>query len=333
MTAHTILWLSPDKPDNISVGRQRIIDHLQDAGFEVTLKAATPHTIPELLRNRSEYDVIVGTTRAGALLGAVLKLLTGTPLVVDHIDPISQFEETNAWWLAFAVKHLEHAAFRLSDHTLYVYPEESERVQRFARSSSETNLGVEFDRFADPDDQLVEAARSRLQDHSVADDVAIYVGGLEPIYHIEAMIESLDHLDDWSLVILGSGSLEDEVARTAETRDDLHFLGTVPHEEVPGYLHNATVGVSLVDDPHTLKVLEYGAAELPTVQLAGRAEPKLGETVEYCELDPRSIAEAIERARGSRPSGLADVARSLSWASIAETYRTVLEQVTAASRN
>lgn len=322
-----ILWLRPDKPENISVGRHRLVSHLDAAGFEITLEPATPQTLLELGRTRPDYDIVIGTTRAGAILGTVLKLATGTPLIVDHIDPIRQFAETHPDWLTTVVRHLEQLAFRVADHTLYVYPEEQARVDRFARAATRTQLGVDFERFADPDSEIVARASDRLADHSLSDRTVIYVGGLEPIYNIDALLGSLDHLDGWSLVVLGSGSLDEEVTRVASQRDDLIFLGTVPHEEIPGYLHVADVGVSLVDDPHTLKVLEYGAARLPTVQLAGRAEGRFGDAVTYCEPEAASIATAIQEASEQDPTALHDLVESASWASIAETYRTVIGEI------
>lgn len=321
-----VLWLTPDKPANISVGRRRIADELERVGHRVVLRGTTAETVALSIRERGQYDVIVGTTRSGAIAGVPLSYILDVPLVVDHIDPIRQFDETNSWPLARTVRHLEHLAFRRSSQTLYVYPEEEGRVRRFAPAATKTDLGVEFDRFAHPDPQVLDNAMDRLDTLDLRENVAIYVGGLEPIYHIEELIASIDHLEDWSLVLLGSGSLEDVVEAAADTRD-VFYLGTVPHEEVPGYLHAADVGVSLVDDPRTLKVLEYGAAKLPTVQLSGRAEDRLGTAVTYCGVEPRSIADAIQRTSGSKTDELHELAREYSWATIANQYRTVLEAV------
>ena len=121
-----------------------------------------------------------------------------------------------------------------------------------------------------PPTETIEAAETRLEALDLEEQVAIYVGGLEPIYHVDELLASVDCLDGWSLVVLGTGSLSGRVERTAE-RLNVVFLGTLPHEQIPGYLHAADVEVCLVDDLHTLKVLEYGAAGLPVVQLVGRA--------------------------------------------------------------
>lgn len=320
-----VLWLTPDKPADISVGRQRIADHLSNDDVTVTIRGTTPRTLLQSLRDGARYDAIVGTTRAGAIGGVVLKLATDTPLIVDHVDPISQFEANNPRWLAELVHRLENVAFRVADHVLYVYAEEEERVTRFS-SATKTDLGVEYDRFADPSPEIVSRARARL---GVADgeNVAIYVGGLEPIYHIRELLDAAKTLEEWTLVVLGTGSLEELVERAAATDDNIVFPGTVAHEDVPGYLHVADVGVCLVDDPHTLKVLEYGAAGLPTVQVRGRAEDRFDGLVEFCDATPESIARAVERAATSDPEALRAFARDFDWSEIAETYAQLITTV------
>ncbi|EMA45096.1 glycosyltransferase [Halococcus saccharolyticus] len=292
-----VLWLTPDKPADISVGRRRIAEHLRKDGIDVTLRGTTPRTVLASLRERDRYDVVVGTTRSGAMAGTVLKLL-GTPFVVDHVDPIRQFADTHSSELALAVRVAENVAFTLADHTLYVYDEERDRVRRYARAATATDLGVAYDRFADPDPESVERARDRLAAAGIdaSDRVAIYVGGLEPIYHIEALLAAMEHLDDWTLVVLGAGSLAEHVERAARDHENVVFPGTVDHDAVPGYLHAGDVGVSLVDDPHTLKVLEYAAAGLGVVQARGLAEERFGEHVTFCEPTPMAIARAVRRA-------------------------------------
>ncbi|RKD98074.1 glycosyltransferase [Halopiger aswanensis] len=332
-TSTTVLWLTPDKPEDISVGRQRIATHLEESGVDVTLRGTTSKTVLQSLRDAGQYDVIIGTTRAGAIAGTAIKLATGTPLIVDHIDPIRQFEENNPRWLATIVRQLENVAFRVADRVLYVYDEEANRVNRFG-TATKTALGVDFDRFANPDPDIVERAESALEG-TVAENVAIYVGGLEPIYHVRDLLAAATRLDEsWTLLVLGTGSLSEQVERAAASHDNIVYPGTVPHEVIPGYLHAADVGVCLVDDPHTLKVLEYGAAGLPTVQVRGRAEERFDGLVEFCDPTPDSIARAIERAgteqtgsTGSSQStttGLQSFAREFDWAEIAETYKNTI---------
>jgi glycosyltransferase involved in cell wall biosynthesis len=323
-----ILWLTPDKPDNISVGRQRISEHLEKQGFTVRLRGITPENVWASLRDIGNYDAMVGTTRSGAIVGAFLRLISGTPLVVDHVDPIRQFTDNSPWPTGFAVRWLEHFAFAVADHVIYVYDEETYRVQRYASSWSQTDLGVDFDRFADPSPEVLERGRTWLEDTALSGQIAVYVGGLEPIYHVEKLLDAVELLEDWSLLILGDGSLAGSVSDRADRRNDIAYPGSVPHEGVPGYLHVADVGVSLVDDPHTLKVLEYGAAGLPVVQLAGRAEARFGDRVEYCDPSPESIASAIERAyQREIEEQLREFASEFDWAQITDDYRHAFKSI------
>jgi glycosyltransferase involved in cell wall biosynthesis len=323
-----VLWLTPDKPANISVGRRRIADHLRREGIDVTLRGTTTGTVRESLRDVGAYDVLVGTTRAGAIAGTLLQAVGGVPFVVDHVDPIRQFGEAASAPVATGVRLLENLAFHRADHVLYVYDEETARVERYARAATKTALGVEYDQFAEPSDRALAAARERLEDEPLAPNVAVYVGGLEPIYHVEEMLEAVARLEDWSLVVVGTGSLADRVRTVAAREEEVVYLGTVAHELVPGYLRAADVGVSLVDDPHTLKVLEYGAAGLSVVQLSGRASDRFEDLVTYTPADPADIAAAIERAAGRDPDGLRAFAARFDWAEVAATYRDVLTAVT-----
>lgn len=316
-----VLWLTPDKSDNISVGRDEIAERLDRDGIEVTVRGTTPSTILAALRERDTYDAIVGTTRSGAIAGTFLSVVTGTPLIVDHVDPIRQLEDTHSQWLAAVVRWFENVAFWLAEQVLFVYEEEESRVNRFADAAVPTELGVDYDEIANPSPDAIEAARSRLGEYELHENVAIYVGGLEPIYHIEPLIESVEYLDDWSLVILGTGSLEADVERAAETDESIVFPGSVPHEEIPGFLDVADVGVCLVDDPRTLKVLEYGAAGLLAVHLRGRSQGRFGGLVEYCDPEPESIARALERARERDGEALNEFVRGYNWDAIGLQYR------------
>jgi glycosyltransferase involved in cell wall biosynthesis len=322
-----VLWLTPDKPADISVGRRRLSAHLDRRGFDVTLRGTTLRNLRPFVRDADAFDAILATTRAGAIAGSALTLPGGTPLVVDHVDPIRQFTANASWPAGVAVRWLEHRAFALADHVLYVYPEEESRVRRYASSCSRTHLGVEYDRFVDPSPRAIDRATATLDAEGVDGRVAVYVGGLEPIYHVRELLSAVGLLDGLTLLVLGDGSLSGHVDGVAAERPDVVYPGTVPHDHVPGYLWAADVGVSLVDDPYTLKVLEYGAAGLPVVQLAGRAEGRFGDLLEYCDASAESIASACRRAVGRETGDLQSFASAFDWAEIADDYADALQIV------
>jgi len=323
-----VRWFTPDKPDNISVGRQRIATHLREAGFDLEVVGTTVTTIRSAFAERDQYDLLIGTTRAGAIVATVLGRVTGKSVIVDHVDPIRQFRENNSPLLHMPVRLAENVAFKLADAVLFVYEEERERVSNYAKHYVKTDLGVDYEQFSNPGSDVIDRAREHLSENELREKVAIYVGGLEPIYQVQELLSAASNLSDWSIVVLGEGNLRESVEKAADRRENIHYLGLVPHETVPGYLQLSDVGVSLVDDPHTLKVLEYGAAGLSVVQASGRAEERFGDLVEYADPDPNSIGDAIERA-GARDNSdeLQSFVAQFDWEGISEDYRKVLKSI------
>ncbi|MDB2250580.1 glycosyltransferase family 4 protein [Halorubrum ezzemoulense] len=321
-----ILWLTPDKPDNISVGRSRVAHHLREFGYELTVRGTTPSTLLASLRERGAYDAIVGTTRAGAIGGTLVSLAHQCPLVVDHIDPISQFLETHPAWLTRFVELAEDLAFTRSAATLFVYESERDRVEKYASETVKTALGVDYDRFATPSERILRAGRNLLPEDRQR-PIIVYVGGLEPMYNVDAMLEAGSGLDPGSLIIAGTGSLEATVERTAELHDSVHYLGVIPHETVPGLLAACDVGLSLVDDPHTLKIMEYGAAGLPVVQLDGQARRRFGDCLTYTDGSPASVRAAMLSTANCDSEPLQSFVQQFDWRDIAQTYDRVLTGV------
>lgn len=321
-----VLWLRPDKPSNISVGRHRIAEILEGRGHDVTVRNTTFSDFVDVLDEPA--DVVVGTTRLGAQVAVWRRLVRRTPAVVDHIDPISQFRRHNGRVATGLVGAAESVAFRLADHVMVVYEEAVPRVERYAREYTKTTLGVDYERFADPSSDAIDAAREHLREAGLDDDRrrVVYVGGLESTYNVETVADAMAHLPDWDFLVLGDGSKRATIER--HPRDNVHYLGTVPHEHVPGYLHESDVGVNLLDDPNTLKILEYGAAGIPAVNLEGDVEDRFGDLVEYCSLDPEDVAAAIDRAaRRDDVEKFRAFTREYSWESVADDYEAAFERV------
>lgn len=318
-----ILWLRPDKPANISVGRHRIALELESRGHDVDVRNTTIPDFWQVLRDSP--DVIVGTTRLGAFVGAWKHVLSGTPLVIDHIDPIAQLQRSHRPSTVWGIDKVEKLAFRIADHVMVVYDGELPRVSRHTTNITQTSLGVDYDLFADPPSETIEKARDTVSAHVPSDSrILLYVGGLEPPYHVQTIVNAMDYLDGWHFVVLGDGSQREQIENAATDLQTVHYLETVPYEEVPGYMHVSDVGISLLDDANTLKILEYGAARLPVVHIEGNAEAVLDGSVTFCSLDSADVADAVERAVMSETEELQRFAQQRSWESIAETYEEVL---------
>ena len=322
-----VLWLRPDKPDNVSVGRHRIADILRDRGHDVNVQNASLRSFRTALA--SDPDLVVGTTRLGALVGCWKKLVDGTPLVVDHIDPISQLRRTHSRTNTWLIARLESLVFRLADHVLVVYEEELDRVRSYNDAVTETALGVDYDSFASPSAEAIEFAREVIAEEGDEHrPTLVYVGGLEPVYNLDTIVDAMPLLDEWQLLVLGDGSQRERIEAAAASDDRIVYPGTVPYEYVPGFLHESDVGICLVNDPNTLKLLEYGAARLPAVSVEGKAEDRYGGLVTFCSLAPEDVARAVEESYESAPiERFQEYTKRFGWTAIAEEYESVFESV------
>jgi glycosyltransferase involved in cell wall biosynthesis len=104
-----------------------------------------------------------------------------------------------------------------------------------------------------------------------------------------------------SFVLIGP---DDLARRRLERRPNMHLLGRRPYDALPGYLHNADVGLipfdtanhaRLINSVHPLKLYEYMACGLPVVaseweELVSVRSPAL------LAKNPNGFVEAIEHA-------------------------------------
>jgi len=320
-----ILWLAPDKPENLSIGRARISQGLRDRGYTVNYEPRRLEHVKTQLT--ADYDVLIGTTSLAGILGMGTGL-NGKTFIVDHVDPIRQMYRTAGSTKARLVETLQDVAFRLADGILYVYDEESERVYQSDAHVSQTTLGVDYDRFQNPSGESRDYIAKRLADYDVSGRFAVYLGGLEEIYNIPELLQSAKQ-DGYQLVIAGQGKYEKECWQASARHENIHYIGSIPHEHVPALLEKASAGISLVDDPHTVKVLEYGAAELPTVHIEGRAEGILPDAgLEWTALDPSEIGASVRVGYNyGDPSGLEEYAKNRRWSDVVDQYQRVIEAV------
>lgn len=338
MTGPRVLWLRPTKPDNISVGRERIAAHLRERGYDVTIRDASGLDALGAAREATggDYDVVVGTVRMGLYVGYPLSRLLGVPLVADVTDPIEQIADLPAPLYRFLYEY-EHFVLARADDRLFTYASALEKARDRGIEGHRVENGVDFDAFADPNDSVVDRAREELREAGVSLEaqVAVYVGGLTPVYHVRSMLEAAEYRPGTEFVFLGDGPLVGAVESAAADAPNVHFLGTYDHSLVPGFLAHADVGFCLVDAEQPLKVLEYGAAGLPVLAAPGELQTRFtGDELEFVDPTPEAIAAALaalEEADGRAAAlgrHLRERAEASDWSKIAMQYQRVIEEVT-----
>ncbi len=146
---------------------------------------------------------------------------------------------------------------------------------------------------------------------SAGEKIIIYSGSITFNRGLEQLIESLQFLENYSLVLMGFGReayLEDlkNVARKAGVENRLYFFGPVPHEEVPVYVAGADVGAAPILNASLSyylcspnKLFEFIQAGIPAV---GSNFPELSSVIEGNKIgytfdpeDPKDIAKAVEK--------------------------------------
>jgi glycosyltransferase involved in cell wall biosynthesis len=106
-------------------------------------------------------------------------------------------------------------------------------------------------------------------------NIIIYQGALNKGRGIELMIETMEHMPDNELWIVGAGDIEKELMLLTKERgleDRVRFLGRIPFEELKDITTKAIVGLSLEEDlgknyryalPN--KLFDYIQAQIPVL--------------------------------------------------------------------
>jgi glycosyltransferase involved in cell wall biosynthesis len=166
---------------------------------------------------------------------------------------------------------LEAEALARADVVLYTAPELAEHVNSMhPRRSALVANGVDLAGFSSPQPMPREY-------HNIPGPRAVYVGSLREWFDFALLETAARKLPGVSFVVIGP----DHWARKRLPRlTNVHVLGQRPHDQVPGYLQHADVGLipfdrartpELVDAINPLKLYEYAAAGLPVVATDWRA--------------------------------------------------------------
>jgi|GEM_PF-508528 len=155
--------------------------------------------------------------------------------------------------------------------------------------------GIDVERFAKS------SANAQLRDQLQLGDgpVLLYAGHLGPASNLASLLPALARIPDRfpraRLLVVGSGRDRSELeaaARRLLPEDFAVFVGSVPHRDVPGYFHLASIAVNYLDDNEanrhrsSIKVREALAAGLGVVSTRTPDTSRFAEFVRLVEPGP-----------------------------------------------
>jgi glycosyltransferase involved in cell wall biosynthesis len=331
-----VLWLRPTKPDNISVGRERVAEHLREMECSVDILDASGLDAirASLVAARGNHDIIVGTVRMGLYVGTILSWLTDRPIIADVTDPIEQIDHLPSPVYRFLFE-FEHFALKTADEVMFVYHSSYTAAKRRGIDGEKIENGVNYEQFDDPDPAVIETAAAELDEAGLDDrPIVVYIGGLTPVYHIGSILEAALRLDAVQFLFIGDGDLSETVAEAATTAENVYYLGTYNHELIPGFVAVTDIGLCLVDAEQPLKVLEYGAAGLPVIAIPGELQKRFSDD-ELLFADPDEelvnvITDLVDDPELANHYGtnLRRRAASNNWTQVATQYRHAIKWAT-----
>ncbi len=134
---------------------------------------------------------------------------------------------------------------------------------------------------------------------------------------------------EWSILLLGRRWLKNETDKELFdeliTKDNIHYLGEIPREELPGYLSQMDIclmpfkKIDFVKYMAPLKLLEYLAAGKPVVAVDRGGKYEFSEFIKVASTKEgfvESIAEALEEERkngGSLTEARKEIAMQNTW--------------------
>lgn len=330
-----ILWLRPTKPDNISVGRERIAEHLRGENYNIDIQDASGfdafHAIATGIRG--EYDIIIGTVRMGLYVGYILSIIIKKPLIGDVTDPISQINHlpSPVYQMIF---NFEHFVLNAADEAIFVYESSYEEAERREINGKKVDNAVNYCQFNNPDPEIVDTAANEVRQAGVDDrPIVVYIGGLTPVYNIDLILNTAQQLDTVQFLFIGDGELSERVKSTASVSENVFSLGTYEHKLIPGFLAIADIGLCLVDAEQPLKILEYGAAELPVIAISGELQNRFSDDEVFFIDSGSELATAISRLIDDTSLAqrygrkLSNRAANTTWDNIANKYKHAIDEV------
>ncbi|OIS91118.1 glycosyltransferase [Brucella cytisi] len=227
-----------------------------------------------------------------------------------YADRIQYFPEITP-----ALLTKQHVALQSTDIVLYTSNAMLDDLSERTKPVHYLPNGVNTTPFKKAYDEPVELA-------TIAKPRIIYSGTLGPWLDTTALRTAALALPDLQFVLLGKSSVEHpSLANIA----NIHFLGTVPHYQVPAFLQHSDVGVipfdivnqrEFVAAINPLKLYEYCAAGLPVVSYVSDETRKAGDLINYYTTPEEfvtTIRSALARANKKDQLNRKEWAVTMSW--------------------
>jgi glycosyltransferase involved in cell wall biosynthesis len=268
-------------------------------------------------------------------LGYVLAVALRKPLIGDVSDSLEDIKNLPDP-IYIIVQALEWWILSRSEACFFVETDSYESAQNRGLEPILARNSVDYDQFRHPSKESTSEAQKILEENGVSPNkpIAIYIGSMVPHYNLSEVGEAAKMTSEWEFVFIGEergAGIEDIISDS----ENAYFLGSYDYELMPGFLHRSSAAFCLVDKEQPLKVMEYGAAGLPTLGYDGKLRKNFSEEeLVFVSTDPMEISEALREL--SSDSDLAEMygtnlqkrAKENSWKSVAEKY---YEQIVKAS--
>lgn len=234
---------------------------------------------------KTRYDCIICKTPIGRWIGRKIKEKTGTPLILDVVEPtlgtVEHYTKKklfDGFVLAFIarfallnpatknlLRNIEKANYEVADVILANWDLVAQEIRR--DSKKETVLLYD----TIPDVLEKPSPDPKLKDKlGISNErVLVYVGAFTPQQGIDVYLHSMKKLDNVKLVLIGPTTEQyRNMAKELEVTDKVVFTGHVPMEETLPYYSIAEVLLTAYDTTTlnaTLKLLIYLFQKKPIV--------------------------------------------------------------------
>jgi len=283
-----------------------IAKDFHEAGIRVFPKRclipATPYSIILPLIERAslgQLDVFKTNQIDGGLTAVLAKRIYGKPLIVrcGYLWSEHAGARDGARWKQVVAKGVEAIAFREADQIIVSTSRHRDKIVQQYKISPTKILLI-------PNYVDIDLMKQNPEAPVVPGRIG-FVGRLEPQKNLEALLRAVARLDPPAhLVLIGEGSERPKLERLArEIGCRVHFVGAVPHEQLPAILNRCQVFVlpSLYEGmPKAL--IEAMACGLPIVatDIPGNREiVEHGKTGLLCDTSAESIQSALALVLGN----------------------------------